>query len=282
MKRKFTNQNIRRKILGKKGFEVIGDIPTWLITAVILLIFFIIFKFRSCSDAKDISWQTSMEVAEAKLNTDTLAFLRQTLSVGNEDVTMVDAIFSVYEIRNVCDVLSSDTCAQDAAASDPNMIPTCAMVKRGSCPNLVDTGYNGEIQFLGKKSDFKDVQAEYSVSYGARDNFYSKEKQFDERYGKCYALEIKKGDKTMMFGNQSKEIADKVRWHRSYVNTQGNQEQREEAQTDVALNTSLDLSTWNRATYIIPLPDATVMTFELNVAPVFFDDEYKDFCFETQ
>lgn len=149
---------MKGRIKGKKGFEVVGDIPTWLITALILIIFFIMFKFSSCTGqgVKPTSNSLTMQFQnnEAKLSYETLNFLRQQVEVNGRTIPRAELIALGMEKDEY----------KDAMENELKVFET----NYGSCYSLTIEKGGKKLEFgTAKKAEIGAIAAESIANAGA-------------------------------------------------------------------------------------------------------------------
>lgn len=173
--------------MGKKGFEVIGDIPTWFITALIIFIFMILFTMARCAGygkerVSEKSYAAEMEQQDVVVNYDALNFLRQPVEVDGQKMTIADLVDARMELGRVY--------------KKANVEPTGD--NKNIYPALPD---DTQINFLGKDTKVSDVKDSFS-NYVARVEALNKKMALlENKYAEGgYIVAIKKEDIEATYG----------------------------------------------------------------------------------
>ncbi len=174
--------------MGKKGFEVIGDIPTWFITALIIFIFMILFTMARCAGygkerVSEKSIAVEMAQQDVAVNYNSLNFLRQPVEVDGQNMTIADLVDARMEVGRVYKKASAAPTEDD----------------KNVYPELPD---DTEINFLGKDAKVSDVKDIFN-NYRARANALNEKMSLlENKYAEGgYVVTIKKGDIEATYGS---------------------------------------------------------------------------------
>lgn len=174
--------------MGKKGFEVIGDIPTWFITALIIFIFMILFTMARCAGCgkervSEKSIAVEMAQQDVAVNYNALNFLRQPVEVDGQNMTIADLVDARMEIGKVY-----KTAKAEPTGDDKNVYP-----------ELPD---DTEINFLGKDAKVSDVKNTFENYLLRVEELNKKMELLENKYAEGgYVVTIKKGDIEATYGS---------------------------------------------------------------------------------